>query len=259
MATNLTNKTVLVTGASRGIGLHTVQALAEQGATVIGVARDNSAELSNMAAEIVTADLATAEGPAEAVAAVRDRHGPIDVLVNNVGAFTARTEGFAAVSDAQWQHTFEINFFSAVRAIRAALPDLLEQRGVIVNISSINGRTPQPPVVDYAAAKAALTNLSVGLAQELGPQGVQVTTVSPGPTRTPAWTSPNGFGADLAAANGLSHDEFLRDIGQHTGIPTGRLTDPAEVAAVVALLASGKAPNAHGADWAIDGNQSGHT
>jgi len=163
------------------------------------------------------------------------------------------------VSDVQWQHTFDINFFSAVRAIRAALPDLIERRGVIVNISSINGRTPQPPVVDYAAAKAALTNLSVGLAQELGAQWVQVTTVSPGPTRTPAWTAPDSFGADLAAANGLSHDEFLQDIGQHTGIPTGRLTDPAEVAAVVALLASGQLPNAHGADWVIDGNQSGQT
>lgn len=254
----LTAKTIVITGASRGIGLETVRALAAEGATTVGVARSSNSDLIEAASDVVTADLATPEGPAEAIAKIRDRHGPIEVLVNNVGAFTARTEGFSAVTDAQWQHTFDINFFSAVRAIRAALPDLLDRQGVIVNISSINARTPQPPVVDYAAAKAALTNLSVGLAQELGPRGVQVVTVSPGPTRTPAWTAPDGFGADLAAANGLEHAEFLRDIGDHTGIPTGRLTDPTEVAALVALLAAGKAPNAHGVDWAIDGNQSGH-
>ena len=245
----------LVTGASRGIGLAIVRALADEGLQVAGVARRPTGELREAARLAVAADLATPDGPRLAVEQTIAELGGIDVLVNNVGAFAARTGGFAAVTDDEWHATFEINFFSAVRAIRAAVPTLVERRGSIVNVSSINARVPQGRVIDYAAAKAALTNLSRTLAEELGPQGVRVNTVSPGPTRTPPWETPDGFAAELARAAGLDHAEFLARFPQAAGISTGRLTEPEEVAAVVALLASGALRNANGSDFVVDGGQ----
>ena len=89
---------------------------------------------------------------------------------------------------------FDLTFFSAVRASRAALPYLLAAGGgAIVNISSINARLPFPMVVDYSAAKAALTNLTKALSEEFAPRGVRVNAVAPGPVRTPFWTDPGGF------------------------------------------------------------------
>jgi putative oxidoreductase len=98
---------------------------------------------------------------------------------------------------------------------------------------------PQPAIVDYAAARAALVNLGRTLAEELGPRGVRVNTVSPGPTPTPAWEATEGFGAELAQTAGKELDAFLESFPGNAGLSTGRLTEPDEVAALVALVASG--------------------
>src|SRR3954451_13140106 len=240
----LSDKIVVVTGASRGIGLAIAKALSGEGARVIAGARQPGEQLAELEGVIpVAVDLATVDGPSRLVDRAVGECGGIDVLVNNVGAFEARTGGFAEITDDDWRRTFEINLFSAVRAIRAALPSLVERRGAIINISSINARVPQPPVVDYAAAKAALTNLSRTLAEELGPQGVRVNTVSPGPTQTPAWEADDGFGATLAKAEGASIEQFLADFPTAAGLSTSRMSEPDEVAAVVVLLASNAARN----------------
>jgi len=253
---SLTGKTLLVTGASRGIGLAIARAALAEGAHVVGVARTITPELNGSGALPVAVDVASADGPDEVVRRAVAEFGGLDVLVNNVGAFDARLDGFAAISDAQWQHTFEVNFFSAVRAIRAALPWLTDRHGTIINISSIRGRFPQPGTIDYGAAKAAMTNLSKALAEELGPKGVRVNTISPGPTRTPAWEGEHGIGAALASARGTSVAEFLAGFPSKAGLNTGRLTEPEEVAAVVLLLTSGHARNINGADYIVDGGQS---
>lgn len=95
------------------------------------------------------------------------------MLVNNVGGNPA------PVDDAHWDHVLELNLMSTVRATRAALPSLVERRGAIVNIASANAHFAQPVVVAYAAAKAAMLNLGKALADEFGPQGVRVNTISP--------------------------------------------------------------------------------
>lgn len=251
----LDRKIAIVTGASQGIGLAIVHALSAEGIRVAGAARTITPQLRDAANLAVSVDLATPEGPQSLVEQTLDTFGGIDLLVNNVGAFLPRTEGFAAIRDDEWRDTFEINFFSAVRTIRAALPSLLECKGSIVNISSSQARTPGLRVLDYATAKAALTNLSKSLAEEFGPQGLRVNTVSPGPTRTPAWESPDGFGAGLAKAADLPLKAFLEDFPAKAGLTTGRLTEPGEVAALVRLLASDEARNIHGADYIIDGGQ----
>jgi putative oxidoreductase len=251
----LQDRVAVVTGASRGIGLAIARLLAAEGARVVGAARTITPELRDVSAVALDADLATPEGPPAVIEHALAEFGGVDVLVNNVGAFHARTGGFAAVSDGDWHTTLEINVLSAVRAIRAALPSLVEREGSIINVSSINARMPQPAVVDYAAAKAALTNLGKALAEELAAQGVRVNTVSPGPTRTPAWEAEAGFGASLAEASGTTLQDFLGELPAHAGLSTGRLTEPEEVAAVVLLLASRKARNVSGADYVVDGGQ----
>ncbi|AJC53141.1 SDR family oxidoreductase [Streptomyces sp. 769] len=248
-------KTAVVTGASKGIGLAVTRFLEEDGFRVVGAARTVTPELKEASSLAVSVDLATPQGPAELIRQAHGAFGSVDVLVNNVGAFSPRTSGFAAIDDAEWQHTFELNFFGVVRTVRAALPHLVASQGSIVNVSSARARGPQPPTVDYGAAKAALTNLSKALSMELGPKGIRVNTVSPGPTRTPAWTDADGFGAGLAAAAGKSLEEFLEGFPGMAGLTTGRLTEPEEVAEVVRMLASGRTRAVNGADFVIDGGQ----
>jgi NAD(P)-dependent dehydrogenase (short-subunit alcohol dehydrogenase family) len=157
------------------------------------------------------------------------------------------------VDDEQWQRIFDLNLFSAVWTTKAALPSILERKGAIVNISSINARVPSGSPVGYAEAKAALTQFGKRLSEELAPRGVRVNTVSPGVVTSPLWTDPDGFGGKVAAAFGVGHDDLLAGLPAQFGIASRRLTQPQEVADLVAFLLSDRAANIHGADHVIDG------
>ncbi|WP_326823072.1 oxidoreductase [Streptosporangium sp. NBC_01756] len=254
MDLNLAAKTAVVTGASRGIGLATVRTLIAEGVRVIGAARTITPELKETGALAVSADLSTADGVATLINSALAELGGIDLLVNNVGAGDdVEPVGFLDTDDTQWVRIFDLNLLSAVRASRAALPSLMERRGAIVNVSSINSRLPAAGPVAYSAAKAALAALGKSLAEEFGPQGVRVNTVSPGVVRTTIWEDPDGFGGKVAAGAGAEHGAFLRQIPEAFGITTGRITEPQEVAALIAFLLSDVAGNITGADYVIDG------
>ncbi|MBF6176478.1 SDR family oxidoreductase [Nocardia blacklockiae] len=247
------NKIAVVTGASKGIGLAVTEALLAEGYRVVAGARTISPELRLLTPHTLAVDLATPGGPADLVA-VASALGGIDLLVNNVGGTSGpHPGGFLAVTDEDWLHTLEATLFSAIRASRAALPSLVERGGQIITIGSVNARRPAPHLVDLAAAKAALLTLGKALAEEFGPRGVRVNTVSPGPVRTAVWTEPGSTGDTLARQRGLSQDELLDTLPAAFGMSTSRIAEPAEIAALVAFLASGKAPNIHGADLVVDG------
>ncbi|BCJ38796.1 3-oxoacyl-ACP reductase [Actinocatenispora thailandica] len=252
----LTGKTAVVTGASRGIGLAVVEALADEGVQVLGAARTVTPELAKHAAVTVPADLSTREGATSVVDTALAELGGIDILVNNVGGGDAdkmTLGGVLDIGDQQWRQMFDLNLFSAVWTTRAALPSLLDRRGAVVTVSSINSRLPAAGPVGYSEAKAALTAFGKRLSEEYGPRGLRVNTVSPGVVGSSLWRGENGFGAKVAAASGVDHQEFLAAIPQQFGMASPRITEPAEVAALVTFLASEAAGNILGSDFVIDG------
>ncbi|MFG2138756.1 oxidoreductase [Streptomyces sp. NPDC048650] len=254
MQLNLHSKTAVVTGASRGIGLATVRTLIDEGVRVVGAARTITPELKETGACAVSADLSTADGVATLMDRAFAELGALDLLVNNVGAGDAvEPVGFLDTDDARWASIFDLNLLSAVRTSRAALPSLVERRGAIVNVSSINSRLPAAGPVAYSAAKAALNALGKSLAEEFGPQGVRVNTVSPGVVRTAIWQDPDGFGSKVAAGAGAEHAAFLEHLPEAFSITTGRITEPQEVASLITFLLSDVSGNITGADYVIDG------
>ncbi|MEW2353682.1 SDR family oxidoreductase [Spirillospora sp. NPDC029432] len=254
MDLRLDGKTAVVTGASRGIGLATVEALAVEGMRVVAAARTATPELERTGAIVVPADLSDPEAPGRLIETALAELGELDLLVNNVGGGDGGgAGGFLSFDDRVWEEIYGLNLFAAVRATRAAMPSLLRRRGAVVNVSSNGARIPHAGPVPYTTAKAALTAFGKALSEEFGPRGVRVNTVSPGPVRTAMWESPDGYGAGLAAAMGLELEQLVAGLPAAMGVTTGRLVEPAEVAALIAYLASPLAASTTGADHLIDG------
>ena len=253
MDLGLNGRTAIVTGASRGIGLAVTRGLVAEGARVTAGARKSTAELDELAgtgpARVVQVDLA---GPDGTPGWSRPQADRIDILVNNVGAALARPGGFAEITDDDWLASLTLDLMAAVRTIRAALPIMTAAgKGAIVNISSVNVSLPDPGVMDYSAAKAALANFSKSLSKEVGPRGIRVNTVSPGPVATDLWLGDHGVAATVSHATGATAQD-VQSQAAHQSV-TGRLSRPEEVADLVVILASDRLANVTGADITIDG------
>jgi NAD(P)-dependent dehydrogenase (short-subunit alcohol dehydrogenase family) len=131
------------------------------------------------------------------------------------------------------------------------LPHQLEPHGSVGHVASVHASQPVPRVIDYSAAKAALLNFSKALSKEVGPRGVRLNTVSPGPVSTDLWLGAGGVAAAVAQAHGGDPADVAKAAAAQS--PTGRFTRPQEVADLVVLLASSRLGNVTGADVVIDG------
>jgi NAD(P)-dependent dehydrogenase (short-subunit alcohol dehydrogenase family) len=248
-------KVAIVTGASTGIGLAVTQALTSEGVHVVAGARKSSSDLDVLVtmgvAQLVPVDLSAPSGPRDLVAVALE-HGRIDILVNNVGAARPRLGGFLGITDEDWAFSIALNLMAAVRTTRAVLPTMLAARqGNIVTTSSVNAFLPDPAVLDYSAAKAALSSFSKSLSKEVAKHNIRVNSVSPGPVSTALWLGENGVANTVARTTGVNADEVARQAAADAA--TGRFTTPEEVADLIVFLASERAANITGADVTIDG------
>src|SRR5204863_6885444 len=225
----MTNRTALITGASRGIGRACARALAAGGARVVLAARDQ-AKLHDVASEIrssgreafeVVIDLSSADSIREAFTLAVKEAGRIDILVNNAGI---TKDGLALrMKKEDWDAVLNTNLTGAFLAIQQVLPSMLKERwGRIINISSIVGETGNPGQSNYVASKAGLIGLTKSLAQEMASRNITVSAVAPGFIET-----------DMTAA--LS-DQLKETMLAH--IPLKRFGRVEEIASAVRFLAS---------------------
>jgi len=245
-------KRVLVTGGTKGIGEAIVHRFALSGASLATTARSEPTA-GRASVLFIKADLGTARGAQNVVDRIQQEWGGLDVLVNNAGGTETKAGGFEVLTDEDWQSILDVNLLAAVRLDRAFLPGMIERKsGVVIHISSVAHRLPFPnSTLAYAAAKAALSTYSKGLAKAVAPKGLRVTTISPGFIET---TGAKGMIADISRGSGISEDAARQRIMDMLGgIPIGRTGRPEEVAELVAFLASDRGAFISGADYIIDG------
>ena len=244
-------KRVLVTGGTKGAGKAIAERFQQGGATVIVTARSAPEEKNDN--HFIQADVSTPEGTSKVINEILNRFHGVDIIIHNVGGSSAPSGGFITVTDEIWQQNINENLFPAVRLDRGLLPSMIERgSGVIIHISSIQRTLPlYDSTLAYAAAKAALTNYSKGLSNEVSPKGIRVNTVSPGFIETDAATRMIQRMADKDKTDYATARQRLMDM--LGGIPLGRPNRPEEVAELVAFLASDRASAITGSEYVIDG------
>ncbi|MCP4225157.1 MAG: SDR family oxidoreductase [Actinomycetia bacterium] len=246
----LRDQVAIVTGARQGIGLAISEAFAQEGATVVMVARD-AERLQEAALGIgdlgavsaCPADVSDEADVARVFASTAAEHGRIDILVNNAG-IAGPTAPIDEVDLADWRQCLETNLTGAWLCCREAARHMKPQRsGKIVNIGSISGKRPLPQRTPYCASKMGLVGLTRTLAAELGRYDINVNCISPGAVNTARL-------ALLAERASMSLDEFLDRVSQ--GAALGRVTEADDVARLCTFLASSAARNVTGQDLTID-------
>ena len=263
MDLGLAGRACVVTGASSGIGRETALQLCAEGANVVLVARGEE-RLRQVRSE---ADAAGAEAGGRATTLVLDvtaedagrrmvdwaeeKFGSLDVLVNNAG--TARWRDLDDVPDEDWRAQYELSVMAPLRAMRAAIPPMVERGwGRVVNVCSTAGKRPSAAMAEYSVAKAAELSLSRLFADRYAASGVLVNAICPGPVEAEMWMEPGGLLDQSMGLSGAdSREEALAEAGSKR--PIGRLARPEEIAATIVFLCSERASYVAGAAWSVDG------
>ena len=243
----LAGKKAVITGADSGIGRAVAIAYAREGADVLlsYLNEDEDAEdtarlvrEAGQKAVLVPGDIATAQQCRDIIDRAVAEFGQIDVLVSNA-AYQMSHESLDEISDDEWEHTFATNVSAFFYLVKAALPHM-RSGGSIIGSSSVNSDMPSPTLAPYAATKAAIANFCASLAQLLGPDGIRVNSVAPGPIWTPLIPS-------------TMPEEKVKSFGGDT--PLGRAGQPAELAPIYVMLASDESSYVSGARIAVTGGR----
>lgn len=261
MDLQLNGKRALVTGSTSGIGQTIAITLAAEGAVVVVHGRDaerakataDAIGATGGTASVVLGDLTHDAGARLVANAAAEAFGGIDILVNNA-ASAGDAEGWMAGGPHQWLDLYNTNVASAVRLIGTLTPAMRTTGwGRVIQISSAAHPYPLPMKAAYSATKAALSNLTVSLSKDLAGTGVTANTISPGPTLTDSFrelaltfAQHHGMGDDTDAATRALINGPLAN-------PSGRLTEPHEIAALTAVVASPLSASINGANLRIDG------
>lgn len=243
----LTGKRAIITGGDSGIGRAVAIAFAREGADVVIPYLSEETDANEVAHYVEDAGRKCVLMPGDLsepaiCRAVIDKCvtelGGIDILVNNA-AYQMTHETIEEISDSEWDYTFAVNIGAYFHLVKAALPHL-GPGASIIGSSSVNSDMPSPTLAPYAATKAAIANFSASLAQLLGPKGIRVNSVAPGPIWTPLIPS-------------TMPEEKVESFGENT--PLGRAGQPVELASVYVLLASDEASYITGARVAVTGGR----
>lgn len=255
MDLGLSGRAGVVTGASRGIGLATVELLASEGARVVMVARGEerlreAAAPFGDAVAVLALDATGPDAGERAATAVEGSFGRLDFAVANAGTSWARP--LQELADEDWQTQWELNVMGPMRLMRATAPLMAQGGGGrIVNVASSAGKRPSLTNVAYSVTKAAQLSLSRAFADTWAAHGVLVNAVTPGPVASGLWIAEGGLADQTAQARGVSRDAALE--AQSSKVPLGRFAAPEEIARVVVFLCSDAASNVTGAAWSVDG------
>jgi NAD(P)-dependent dehydrogenase (short-subunit alcohol dehydrogenase family) len=248
---SFTGKTVIVTGATSGIGRAAAQAFGRGGASTLLVGRHET-ELNEATAAVrdtgaqaasCQADLTAADAPQRIVDAALQAFGQIDVLVNAAGVIASGT--LEQTSDEMWDTMMAVNLRAPFRLMRAAAPHLTARKGAVVNVSSVNGLRSFPGVLAYCVSKAGVDHLTRCAAIEMAPLGVRVNAVNPGVTVT-----------NLHRRSGMGEPQYAAFLERSKEThPLGRPGQPEEIAALILFLASDRAGWMTGETIPIDGGR----
>lgn len=240
----VTGKIAYVTGGMGGIGTSICQRLAKEGYTVVagcGPSRNFKQWLDEQAAlgysfEASVGNVADWDSTEQAFKVIRDKFGPVNVLVNNAGV--TRDGLFRKMSQEDWRAVIDTNLNSLFNVTKQVIEGMIEKQwGRIINISSVNGQKGQFGQTNYSTAKAGIHGFTMALAQEVASKGVTVNTISPG-----------YIGTDMVRA--IRPDVLEKIVAT---IPVKRLGTPEEIGSMVAWLASDESGFATGADFSLNG------
>lgn len=252
----LKGKTVVITGASRGIGRAIAEKFAAEHANVVICAR-NKADLDRSAREFaerygasitaVAANLTQSEDIKVIIKEALAAYGSIHILVNNTGG--PPPGFFMDFDDSQWQDAFALNLMSIIRATREVIPLMKEQKwGRIINLVSVAIKTPIPNLILSNTIRSAIPGFTSTLAGQLAPDNILINNVCPGYTATERVEK---LAASIASAEGLTKEAVKKRWTD--SIPLGRLAEPSEIAALVVFLASQGASYITGQTITVDG------